>query len=118
MLDPDAVKRLVGFARRTVESVVRNSTAGGDETESVGSTTRPLDGEVSANSGAFVTLERGGRLRGCCGRLEHGGPISAAVEIAARQATLTDPRFSPVEPHELETVTVGRHGLVVSSGHG
>lgn len=96
------------------------------------------DGDGAAG-GAFVTLERGDRLRGCCGLPEYDGPLVEAVVRAAKRATLADPRFPSVSPPELsdltvsvtalspsepvpgddpaairEAVEVGRHGLIVS----
>lgn len=140
MFDQETGRRLVERARRTVEVAVRNRTTTDGRTSADGSTTERGDG-ATIDGGAFVTLERDDALRGCCGRLEHDGPLPEAVEIAARQAALSDPRFQPVEPPELEAIAVsvtalsppesvpgedpaavreavevGRHGLVVSRG--
>lgn len=49
----------------------------------------------------FVTLRRGGQLRGCIGTLEAEEPLVVAVADRARAAALADPRFLPVEPPEL-----------------
>ena len=89
---------------------------------------------ASAPRGAFVTLHRRGRLRGCMGRLETMEPLASVVAQCAVSAATDDPRFSPVtvpEIAELEIeisvlsdlqathahhVEAGKHGLVISRG--
>lgn len=84
--------------------------------------------------GAFVTLHRGTRLRGCIGQLVSGVPLAQIVAYSARAAALTDPRFNPVAQHELNHIDIelsvlsqpkdvqpaeiepGIHGLIVSNG--
>jgi AmmeMemoRadiSam system protein A len=83
-------------------------------------------------AGAFVTLRRRGRLRGCVGQLPSSLPLIAVVAQCARAAALHDPRFSPVRPAELAEIEIelsvlssteeiepgrieaGKHGLIVS----
>lgn len=85
-------------------------------------------------AGAFVSLHRKGRLRGCIGQLGLPQPAVPLVAYCARAAALEDPRFRPVEAHELaeieielsilsaldvaspEQIEIGKHGLMVSSG--
>jgi AmmeMemoRadiSam system protein A len=50
---------------------------------------------------SFVTLRREGQLRGCTGRLEAVDPLVADVARSAWRAASADPRFRPVEMHEL-----------------
>lgn len=84
--------------------------------------------------GAFVTLHKGSKLRGCIGQLPGPDPLVEVVAHCAASAALQDPRFSPVRADELseivveisvlsalESITVerivpGRHGLVASRG--
>ena len=91
-------------------------------------------GRLGDECGAFVTLHKAGRLRGCIGYLEAARPLYQTVSECALAAALRDPRFSPVTPDELdslrleisvlsllteirpEQVEVGRHGLLISSG--
>ena len=91
-------------------------------------------GILGENCGAFVTLQKAGRLRGCIGYVEAVRPLYQTVRECARAAGLEDPRFSPVTPDELdslrleisvlsplteirpEQVEVGRHGLLISRG--
>ncbi|HDS73995.1 MAG TPA: AmmeMemoRadiSam system protein B, partial [Firmicutes bacterium] len=94
------------------------------------------------DQGAFVTLRTGGRrgagmLRGCIGRMApSGSPLAEVIIEMARAAALQDSRFMPVEPPELDDITVevsvlsplrrvdspdevtpGVHGLLIS-GYG
>jgi len=84
--------------------------------------------------GAFVTLHRRGRLRGCVGQVASGGSVLETVVHCAKAAALEDPRFDRVGPEELgeieielsilsklETISpgqieAGKHGLMVSLG--
>jgi AmmeMemoRadiSam system protein A len=84
--------------------------------------------------GAFVTLHRRGRLRGCVGQLPSKDPLVEVVAHCAKAAALEDPRFKPVPAEELaeieielsvlspledvtlEKIEAGKHGLVVSHG--
>ncbi len=85
--------------------------------------------------GAFVTLTRGGELRGCIGYVTPQVPLYQAVADMAVNAAARDPRFPPVSRDELskirveisvlsplapcpdpQTVQVGKHGLVIQKG--
>ncbi len=58
------------------------------------------------NHGAFVTLRKGGDLRGCIGYLAGIGTLSSMIAELARSAAFTDPRFPPLEPDELDECTI------------
>ena len=85
--------------------------------------------------GAFVTIHKDGRLRGCIGHIESDLARGAVVARCAIQSCSADPRFPPVDASELPYLTlelsllgplepiggidqieVGRHGLVVEDG--
>ena len=55
---------------------------------------------------AFVTLHRGGRLRGCIGSLEAYRPLVVDVAENAYAAAFRDPRFPPLAPEELEDLAI------------
>jgi AmmeMemoRadiSam system protein A len=92
----------------------------------------PQDEELAQPAGAFITLRRRGRLRGCIGQLPSGVSLIGVVAYCARAAALDDPRFDPVRPEELaeidieisvlsnpedvtpQQVEIGRHGLLIS----
>ena len=90
---------IVQLARATIQSFVVGGSA---------PTPSPLEGaEYPARAGAFVSLHRGGMLRGCIGTI---GPTRStlAEEVAANavQAATEDPRFSPMRPEELVDLDV------------
>jgi MEMO1 family protein len=63
----------------------------------------PTDGIPSscrAVRGCFVTLTKGGRLRGCIGNILPSGPLFQAVIDNTRNAALRDFRFPPVTAQE------------------
>jgi hypothetical protein len=85
--------------------------------------------------GAFVTLTKGGDLRGCIGYMEPVLPLGQAVIRTAIFAATEDPRFRPVTAAELKDlrieisvltpvraitdphlVKVGTHGIIVEQG--
>ncbi|MFZ0878288.1 MAG: AmmeMemoRadiSam system protein A [Candidatus Acidiferrales bacterium] len=92
-------------------------------------------GILSEPAGAFVTLQRHKRLRGCIGRLAPSEPLAQVVADSAMSAALEDPRFEPLRPEELadveieisvlskfapiarEEVQPGTHGLVIQRGN-
>jgi len=49
---------------------------------------------------SFVTLERGGQLRGCIGMLEAVRPLAEDVAENAYAAAFRDPRFPPLREEE------------------
>ena len=89
-------------------------------------------GELGKPHGAFVTLTRQGRLRGCIGFVIAERPLLDTVREAAQAAAFQDPRFPPLQARELPEIhleisvlseprpvtdlgqiQVGRHGLIV-----
>ncbi|MGD8368339.1 MAG: AmmeMemoRadiSam system protein A [Desulfobacterales bacterium] len=63
--------------------------------------------------GCFVTLQKGGALRGCIGMLEARSSLLEAVEESAKNAAFHDPRFSPLTKEELEQVDIEISRLTV-----
>jgi AmmeMemoRadiSam system protein A len=94
----------------------------------------PYSATLNASRGAFVTLYRAGKLRGCVGQVEESGSLAEVVARAAISAALHDPRFppvaceevgnldielsvlSPLEPIAPESIVAGQHGLMVVRG--
>lgn len=54
----------------------------------------------------FVTLTKGGELRGCIGSIFPGEPLCQAVVARARSAATEDPRFPPVAKEELAALEI------------
>ena len=91
----------------------------------------PYSPALGERRGAFVTLYRSGRLRGCVGQVESPGPLAETVVRSTINAALHDPRFSPVTAEEVATLDIelsvlsslqpiaaeaiiaGEHGLMV-----
>ncbi len=87
---------------------------------------------LKEDCGAFVTLRKHGKLRGCIGYATPIKSLFETVRDVAESAALRDPRFPPVKPKELkdinfeisvmtplkiirniEEIVVGKHGLVI-----
>ncbi len=93
----DDRRELLRLARRTIlESVSQCPQS--DLTVFSESLARP--------SGAFVTLYRAGRLRGCIGRIEAVEALARTVVHCAVGAALHDPRFPPVGLEEIVQLTI------------
>lgn len=93
-----------------------------------------MPSSVVRPGGAFVTLHKGGALRGCVGRIESSQPLYQTVYECAISAALSDSRFEPVLSEEVprlqievsalsplvdvrpEDIEVGVHGLLISQG--
>ena len=92
-------------------------------------------GTLEEKRGAFVSLKRRGRLRGCIGFIEAKKPLAQTVGEMAVAAALQDPRFPPLREEELKeirleisvlsplrkiadvgAIEVGTHGLYVRKG--
>ncbi|MFZ4617206.1 MAG: AmmeMemoRadiSam system protein A [Rectinemataceae bacterium] len=125
VLDDSTRRALLALARSSIRGAFRGIDA--DEPEI------PPGLAATSAAGAFVTLKRAGRLRGCIGRMEGGGPLPALIVEMARAAAFEDPRFRPLGPGELdecaieitllgprqeigsvEAIELGRHGVWLS----
>ncbi|MGE0433703.1 MAG: AmmeMemoRadiSam system protein A [Planctomycetota bacterium] len=125
---PDSDRRLLlGLARQAVAATTGAATL----------PARPVAASnvVDEARGAFVTLHKLGRLRGCVGLIEPVKPLWLSVRDAATSAASRDPRFGPVTADELtdlvidisaltpmrkidsvDEIVVGVHGLYVDDG--
>ncbi len=114
---------LLNLARTTLEKVLS-----GKMPETPKTTDFPT---VRQHRGAFVSLHRGTRLRGCIGTFENTTPLWKTVQRMAVQAALYDPRFPAVTLAELpslnieisaltplvesapDEIQVGKHGVMI-----
>lgn len=55
---------------------------------------------------SFVTLRKGGELRGCIGTLRAQRPLGEDVAHNARAAAFADPRFAPLARHEFDAIRI------------
>lgn len=92
-------KFLLELARETLTRV----TAGGSLPEVA---TKAVPPKLREKKACFVTLTKGGALRGCIGHLTALEPLYEAVAENARNAALRDPRFPPVAPDELDQIKI------------
>jgi AmmeMemoRadiSam system protein A len=86
--------------------------------------------------GAFVTLKKDARLRGCIGYIEAKRPLYETVQEMAIASAFNDPRFPPLTRDELQHLTlevsvltplkiiknieeieVGLHGIYIVKGY-
>lgn len=61
---------------------------------------------LEAVCGAFVTLHRGGELRGCIGSMIGRAPLGETVREMAIAAATEDPRFDSLHPEELSEIDI------------
>jgi uncharacterized protein len=90
---------LLQIARRVVNSGV-------DSSASFKLVLQDLPTALRVKRAVFVTLSTGGRLRGCIGSLEASQPLATAVAEAAHGAAFRDPRFAPLQVHELDHISI------------
>lgn len=119
-------RRLMQIAKETVNQYVRHQKI---------LTVQEADPRLQAIEGAFVTLHKDGRLRGCIGHIVGQQPLYLTVRDMAVAASSEDPRFDPVRPEELHDlefeisvlsqphrvtdvaeIQMGRHGVIVKRG--
>ncbi|MBT3181090.1 MAG: AmmeMemoRadiSam system protein A [Deltaproteobacteria bacterium] len=95
----------------------------------------PSEGILGEECGAFVTLHKRGRLRGCIGNMIGSGPLVETIREMAIAAAVQDSRFNGVTSEELKDVDieisvlspmqrikdiseieVGKHGILMRRG--
>ena len=121
-------RELLELAQNAVEHAVRRHTL--YQPNATG------DSALDQNRGAFVTLMKAGKLRGCVGYTAAAQPLYKTVRDTATLAALRDPRFAPVSEeelpqlhyevsvlsplsrvHEIGQIEIGKHGLLVKNGN-
>lgn len=86
--------RLVQLAKRTVETYVKEGKVLKAE---------ELTPEMRERAGVFVSIHKGGELRGCIGTFEpQRANVAEEVIANAISSATRDPRFFPITPDELE----------------
>lgn len=117
---------LFKLARATVEGI----------TNRTGKPALPkADGHLAEKRGAFVTIHKRGRLRGCIGMMIGERPLLETIQEMAIAAATQDPRFQPLAQSELAEIDIeisvlspmekvstldeietGRDGILISQG--
>ena len=122
-------KDLLDIARSTVETYVKSH-------KEPDINTRNFSSSLLTPAGAFVTLRKNGKLRGCIGSFNPDIPLYKVVQEMAVSAASKDYRFSPVTPDELNKIDIeisvltplkkidsideiklGRDGIYIKKGH-
>ncbi len=118
------------LARRAIEKYVR------ERTVLKPSECPDLTGDLDEQAGAFVSLKKNGRLRGCIGTFEPSRQnLAEEVVHNAISSCTQDPRFDPVMVDELDSLDISvdvlgepepvpdqshldpsRYGVIVKSG--
>ncbi len=124
-LSKDEQRYLLDLARRAILAATQGQELPEDE---------PSSDVLKHPSGAFVSLHKRGRLRGCIGYILPGKALWQTVRDCALSAAFEDPRFDIVQAEELaeleieisvmsgfetirpEEIRVGTHGLLVTQG--
>ncbi|UCB52758.1 MAG: AmmeMemoRadiSam system protein B, partial [Candidatus Zixiibacteriota bacterium] len=88
---------LINIARTTIEHRVKGEALPEFEVDS------PI---LKESRGAFVTIHKHGRLRGCIGYIQAIKPLYITIQEMAEAAALNDHRFPPVSPEELDALDV------------
>lgn len=65
-----------------------------------------IHNSLKQKCGAFVSLHKHGRLRGCIGHFGEDVPLHKIVASMARAAAFEDPRFTPVTRDELDNLDI------------
>ncbi len=126
---------LLRLARATLDAAVRGEPPPRPRTFAEAAGTA-LSAPLLERRGAFVTLHRHGRLRGCIGDIQGTAPLGETVVANTLAAAFRDPRFLPLTADELPGLTleisaltplrpvadwrrieVPRHGVVMTCGN-
>jgi MEMO1 family protein len=122
-------KELLTIARKTIDAYVKEGKM--PEIDS-----SKLSKALLRHAGAFVTLNKGGNLRGCIGRFDASEPLFAVVQQMAVASSTEDYRFPPVTQKEINDINIeisvlspmrrvsspdeielGKHGIYIRKGN-
>jgi AmmeMemoRadiSam system protein A len=117
---------ILGLARKSMAGYIENGIILKYKT---------ADMYIKQHAGAFVTIHKDGRLRGCIGMIESNQPLYETIIEMSIEASTGDPRFEPVKTGELNDIEIevsvlshpqkissldeiilGRHGVIVRRG--
>ncbi|MCF6240279.1 MAG: AmmeMemoRadiSam system protein B [Bacteroidales bacterium] len=120
---------LLKIARNTIVEYVKNGRKPDIDTAG-------FSKALKTPSGAFVTINKQHKLRGCIGIFSTDLPLYQVVQNMAVSAAMNDPRFSPVQEKELnklhieisvltpmhkinsiDEIEIGKHGIYIKKGY-
>lgn len=96
-IDLSAQKELLRLARTSISSCLNGQQ---------GKKVSPINNVLNEKRGVFVTLTQNGQLRGCIGHHESDRPLFELVPQMAVAAAVSDPRFRPLTPKELDKTKI------------
>ncbi len=97
MLTKEEKKRLIAIAREAIEARLAGREVAVRREDSAG---------LNLKRGAFVTLHKLGRLRGCIGLFTSGEPLYRVIAQMAVAAATQDHRFPQVRADELKDIDI------------
>ena len=98
-LTPSDKKELLQLARETINSEL-------NKREPPQIANDKISEAIKSPCGAFVTLSKNDKLRGCIGRFISNEPLYKVVQEMALASAFQDTRFSPVMMNELKDIEV------------
>ena len=98
-LDSKERAALLAIARRAIEQYIRAQKIPEVDPSS-------LSDALRVSCGAFVTLNKGGMLRGCVGRFDASEPLYKVVQEMAVASATQDYRFKPVGDQEVKDLEI------------
>ncbi|MDY6857349.1 MAG: AmmeMemoRadiSam system protein B [Thermodesulfobacteriota bacterium] len=126
-LNKEEKNTLLEIARTTIESKARDQDLPEFDISS---------DVLKEERGAFVSLHKHSRLRGCIGNIRGRRPLHITIQEMASAAAFNDPRFEPVTKDELndlhieisvltpllkvddlKEIEVGKHGIYIEKGY-
>ena len=90
--------------RRHLLTLARNAITAAANGREAPAGEAPASEKLHVRRACFVTLTKGGALRGCIGTLVPQEPLYEAVPRRAKAAAIEDTRFSPLQPAELNQI--------------
>jgi MEMO1 family protein len=128
-LNEEEKESLLAIARETIVSYVTYGKMPGIDEST-------LSARIRQPFGAFVTLKKDGKLRGCIGRFEATQPLYEVVRQMAVASSTQDSRFPAVEVEEIDELVIeisvltpmrkiqsidefvlGKHGIYMKKGY-
>lgn len=122
-------KQLLNIARETIKAHVADKELPELKPENYSDV-------LKKNCGAFVTLHKDGKLRGCIGRFYAEEPLYKVVQEVAISSAVKDTRFTPVTTDEVDELEIeisvltpmkkiestdeielGKHGIYIKKGY-
>ncbi len=99
LLDEKEKKQLVEIARNSIINYLKNKYKHQIDTSG-------FSKSLYRNCGAFVTLHKDGKLRGCIGRFVSDKPLYLVIQDMAIASATQDYRFQPVTSEELNNIEI------------